>query len=79
MAQNLKEFIALLVLGVASFGVRAIINKYISNVSINEILLIVAWVFIWRAVETFYFERKKIRKDKLKLIQLYMARYNQIV
>ena len=79
MAQNLKEFIALLVLGVASFGVKAIINKYISNASINEILLIVAWVFIWRAVETFYFERKKIRKDKLKLIQLYMARYNQIV
>jgi len=79
MAKNSKEFIALLVLGVTSFGIKAIINKYVSNISINEILLIVAWVFIWRAVETIYFERKKIRKDKLKLIQLYMANYNQIV
>jgi len=78
MTQNLKEFNALLVLGVTSFGVKAILNKYISNVSINEILLIVAWVFIWRAVETLYFDRKRIRKDKLKLIQLYMAKYNQI-
>jgi hypothetical protein len=78
MTQNLKEFIVLLVLGVASFGIKAILNKYISNVSVNEILLIVAWVFIWRAVETFYFERRRIRKDKLKLIQLFMAKYNRV-
>jgi len=29
------------------------------------------------AVETIYFERKKLRREKLKLIQLYLATYEE--
>ncbi len=74
---NLREFLALFALGVSSFAVKAAIGGRTTNPTVSEILIIVSWVFIWRSVETIYFERKKLRREKLKLIQLYLATYEE--
>jgi DNA repair exonuclease SbcCD nuclease subunit len=60
MTMKKREFAVFMVLGVAVFVVKALLGNIISNASINEILVIIAWVFIWRSVETLYFERRKL-------------------
>jgi Na+/citrate or Na+/malate symporter len=77
MTMKKREFVIFMVLGMAVFTVKALLGNIISNPSINEILIIIAWVFIWRSVETLYFERRKLRNEKLKLIQVYIAKYQE--
>lgn len=41
---------------------------------ISEIILIISWVFVWRLVESIFFERIKMRKEAIKFYRLLNAR-----
>ncbi|MBE5746531.1 MAG: hypothetical protein E7359_04545 [Clostridiales bacterium] len=46
----------------------------IVNEIISEILLIIAWVFVWRLVESIAFERRKMKFKAIKFYRLLNAR-----
>ena len=71
---NMKIFLILILFGLIAFLFEAFIAEYINIPMINELAIIVCWVFIWKAVETYFFSRRKIKNQKRKLMQLYLAR-----
>lgn len=71
----------LIAIGLAFFGLLLlalqvfITNSFDSPVG-NEFLLVICWVFLWRAVEIYFFDGQK-KVDYLKLMQLYLAEYGE--
>ena len=41
----------------------------------NELFVVMSWVFIWRFVDMFFFERGKIRLRMIRLFKIYTAEY----
>jgi len=70
-----KEVISFILFGIVSFTFLAFIRKYLSNRTIIEILLIICWVFIWEAVEIIFIDMKEFKNERLKLVQLFFAKY----
>lgn len=57
-----------------TIGVAMLIIKEVSGLSsqkiINEILLILSWIFIWSSAEKVIFEIRKLRNDRLNIFHL---------
>ena len=47
-----------------------ITSTYEFSEAIYEVLDIIAWVFIWEAVDTFFMERHKKRVEKIKYAKI---------
>ena len=74
--QQIKKLYTLLfVLGVLTFVVKTFVTGFFKNAGVNEIFLIVMWVFVWRAVELFFFDRGAIVRESMRLVQLHEARF----
>lgn len=74
--QQIKKLYTLLfVLGVLTFVVKTFVTGFFKNAGVNEIFLIVMWVFVWRAVELFFFDRGTIVRESMRLVQLHEARF----
>jgi len=66
----------LLCIGLLLIGITQIFNISEKRYSINEFIIVMSWVFMWKAVEIFFFERIKLVKEKLKLLKIY---YSEII
>lgn len=75
--RNRKEFFLLLSLGLTAFIFLRIFNYFLPEITLDELFLVVCWVFLWTATEKQFFERKKILDKKRRLIQLYLAEYKR--
>jgi len=73
---KLRETILFVILGLISFFLLSIVGRITSSRTIKEILLIICWVFIWKAVEIYFMERRKLVSERLKLMKLYFAKYS---
>ena len=74
--QQIKKLYTLLfVLGVLTFVVKTFVTGFFKNAGVNEIFLIIMWVFVWRAVELFFFDRGTIVRESMRLVQLHEARF----
>jgi hypothetical protein len=65
----------LLLIGSILLLFEAFASKLLDFKMINELILIMCWVFIWKAVEMYFFEKRIMKMDKIKLMQLYLAEY----
>ncbi|MGN1222704.1 MAG: hypothetical protein ACI4T1_01055 [Christensenellales bacterium] len=71
---NKVECIYLMILSVLALGLYALI-KIVEKFSLfSEMILIIAWVFVWRTTENIFFERSKLRKEAIKYYKLLNAR-----
>lgn len=71
---NKVECINLMILSVLALGLYALI-KIVEKFSLfSEMILIIAWVFVWRTTENIFFERSKLRKEAIKYYKLLNAR-----
>ena len=71
-----KLSVILIVVGMLAMGIASILTELSFNAyALHEILVIASWVFIWAAVETFFFERRKLRKRKHHLQRIYSAEF----
>lgn len=70
---NLWFSFAMFVIGLISLGLLFLSYSYFRNDYADAILEIVAWVFMWEAVDAFFLERAKLRKRQLTLLKLYVA------
>ncbi|MCL2880132.1 MAG: hypothetical protein FWF29_07800 [Treponema sp.] len=76
--QNRSILIGSLLLALAGIGILAFIGKFPSLnhlYAFNELFVVVSWVFIWRFVEMFFFDRTKLRFRRMKLLQIFSAEY----
>jgi hypothetical protein len=69
--------LVLAIFGLLLLGLQAFFSSRFNIPMSNEFLLIISWVFIWKAVETYFFDRQKKKLAYLKLMQLYMAEYHE--
>lgn len=66
--QTIKiQAFVLLVIGVVWFIATQLLRKY---EIINEIMVITTWVFVWAAVEKFFFERAALHGPRIRLLML---------
>jgi hypothetical protein len=75
LQQIKKLYTILFVLGVLTFVVKTFVTSFFKNAGVNEIFLIIMWVFVWRAVELFFFDRGTIVRESMRLVQLHEARF----
>lgn len=72
--QNKAECIILSILSVI-FMLIYVVSKFFDPYEISsELILIIVWVFMWRAIENIAFERRELRKRAIKLYRLLNAR-----
>ena len=69
---NIFTFI-LALLGLLFIGSTQIIHLLERFYSLQEFVIVMSWVFMWKAVELFFFERIKIMRKKKILMQIYFA------
>ena len=66
---------ALALVGIAILGLINRIPFFSGGYAFNELFIVISWVFMWRFVETFFFERPKIRRRLIRLFKIYIAEY----
>ncbi|MBN2220346.1 MAG: hypothetical protein JW697_08730 [Kosmotogaceae bacterium] len=67
---------AMMVFGVLAMGTASLLSELSFNpYALHEILVIASWVFIWAAVETFFFDRRKLKNRKHHLYRIYFAEF----
>jgi len=68
--------VILIVVGMLAMGIASILTELSFNAyALHEILVIASWVFIWAAVETFFFERRKLKNRKHHFQRIYSAEF----
>jgi len=65
--------IALLFGGIATFLLGSLL-EFRGNQIFEYIAIIVSWVFIWAAVEKWFFDRKDLREKRKSLLQILTAK-----
>lgn len=75
LKRNSKLIISMGFFGLIAMGLSILFSELFYVFAIRELLVIVCWVFIWRAVESYFFARKRIKTQKLKLTQLYLSEF----
>jgi hypothetical protein len=62
--------IGLILIGIAEY------SKFIVNTVLHkELVIVMSWVFMWKAIELIYFERRKLKKEKFKLLKMCFCEY----
>jgi hypothetical protein len=69
---NRNSFI-LAFIGMILIGITQIFQIFERRYSVNEFIIVMSWVFMWKAVETFFFERVKLIKEKAILLKIYFS------
>lgn len=76
--ENLKKtnFIALftLMLGIAFLAIFLLLNTFSAHFVLIALAEIMAWVFVWEAVDCFAFKRTGLKNQCLKIQKLYVAK-----
>ena len=66
----------LLFIGLFLISITQIFDISGKRYSVNEFIIVMSWVFMWKAVEIFFFERMKVVREKRKLLKIY---YSEII
>jgi hypothetical protein len=77
LKRNILISLVLAVFGLLMLGLQAFLSNPVNIPMSDQFLLIISWVFIWKAVETYLFDRPKKKLAYLKLMQLYLAEYRE--
>lgn len=59
--------------GIAILALLFALSYFFDNAYVDTVLEIAAWVFIWEAVDIFFFERSKLKAKRMILLKLYSA------
>jgi hypothetical protein len=59
--------------GMALIGSTQIFTIASRRYSLNEFIIVMSWVFMWKAVELIFFERGKLIKEKAVLLKIFFA------
>ena len=61
---------AMFVVGLLALAVLVLSYAYFKNEYVDLIVEIVAWVFMWEAVDAFFLERSKLNRKQMTLLKL---------
>ena len=78
MRRLMRRSLWLTLVGILIFAVETIMPQWSNPGAIHEMLIIMCWVFIWKAVESFFFERRSAMLERMRLVHLYMADYGVV-
>lgn len=73
LKRNAAFSVIMLVLGLASLALLLLFYALYDNYYVTTVVKIMAWVFIWEAVDAFFLERGSLRRKCLRIMQLYTA------
>ena len=59
--------------GMMLIGLTQVLNFFNKRFSINEFIIVMSWVFMWTAVDKFFFERPKLVKKMRKLLRIFYS------
>ena len=67
------------IVGITSMSIAALLsNDKFITFAIQQLFVIISWVFIWETIDKMVFVRQQLVSKKLKLYQLYFADYESI-
>lgn len=73
LKRNAQISFILLLIGILFLGFLVLETLFLDNFILSIILEITSWVFIWEAVDKFFFERTEIRERRHQFARLYYA------
>jgi len=62
------------IVGMLLIGVTQIFQLIEKRYSLNEFIIVMSWVSMWKAVDLIFFERADLMKEKTKLLKIYFAK-----
>ena len=65
--------IVLALIGMLLIGMTQISNFVSKQFSLNEFIIVMSWVFMWKAVDLMFFEKTRILKKKRTLMKIYFS------
>jgi hypothetical protein len=63
----------LILIGMFLIGITQIFKIIERRYSFNEFVIVMSWVFMWKAVELIFFERIKLIKEKAILLKIFYS------
>ena len=74
---NFSALVSLL-LGILSLALLLIFYSVLDNFYLNTLTEIMAWVFVWEAVDKFFYSRNNIKRNCILIQKIYSAQINII-
>jgi len=68
LSQNNVTAALLALAGVLCLGLMFVTERFGGNAIWTEVIDIVAWVFLWEAVDILFFRNRKLKGDKLRYV-----------
>ena len=66
--------LATLIIGILFLGLLFIFHQFVNVEIVNIIIEIIAWVFIWESVDSFFLKRSKLLQQGRRIQRLYTAK-----
>jgi hypothetical protein len=63
----------LIFIGMILVGITQMFQFFEKRYSFNEFIVVMGWVFMWKAIELLFFERFKLIKEKRILMKIYFS------
>jgi hypothetical protein len=73
-----RQSFFLILIGLISIALTQFSQFLENTFSFKELVIVMSWVFMWKAIELLFFERRKLVKEKLKLLKMYYCEYKII-
>jgi len=73
LAKINRNSIMLILAGILPLAMQQMFTKVISRYFMSEFLLVMTWVFMWKAVELLFFGRPELAKKRSVLKKIYRA------
>jgi hypothetical protein len=70
-----RHSIILAFIGMFLIGISQVMQIMGRRHSLTEFIVVMSWVFMWKAVEIFFFDKMKIIKKRTNLTRIYNAEY----
>jgi hypothetical protein len=71
----IKQSFIFLLIGLILIGLTEYSKIIVNTVLHKELVIVMSWVFMWKAIELVYFKRIKLKKEKLKLLKMCYCEY----
>ena len=76
IAKMRRNGVLLVIAGVIPLTFRQIFSALTSRYALTELFLVMAWVFMWKAVEILFFNRPELAKRKMKFRRILKAEFS---
>lgn len=74
MKKNMMQSIMMTIIAVMVFAVSVFLNTLDTKVIILDMLDVIAWVFMWEAVDLFFFQRSVLKIRQLRNLSIIKAK-----